>query len=47
MECPSMIALGLALVEGINIEEVQYGQLLALAAALPCVLLIQLLLFLF
>jgi hypothetical protein len=35
MECPSMMAIHLALMEGVSDEEIQYGQLLTLAIALP------------
>jgi hypothetical protein len=36
MECPSMMAVQVALIEGVSAEEIQYGQLLTLAVALPC-----------
>jgi hypothetical protein len=35
MECPSMMAVQIALMEGVSAEEFQYGQLLMLALALP------------
>jgi hypothetical protein len=44
MECPSMIAVRIALMEGVSASEVQFGQLLTLAAALPCGIVIKLLL---
>jgi alkylation response protein AidB-like acyl-CoA dehydrogenase len=44
MECPSMIAVRIALMEGVSAREVQYGQLLTLAAALSCGTVIRLLL---
>jgi hypothetical protein len=44
MECPSMIAVRIALMEGVGAREVQYGQLLTLAAALLCGIMIRLLL---
>jgi hypothetical protein len=44
MECPSMIAVMIALMEGVGPREVQYGQLLTLATALFCAVIGQLLL---
>jgi hypothetical protein len=44
MECPSMIAVMIALMDGVSAREVQYGQLLTLAAALCCALIIRFLL---
>jgi hypothetical protein len=46
MECPSIIAAQIALMEGVSAEDIQYGQLLTLAVALPCGIAIRLLLLL-